>query len=197
VLEIQGRTKFMTPEWWLIVTVAGAFLLVGIALSPLAWLALHHRRTRLEQRMEGQWLEIAAQVRAIEERLSRSDAMWQARNRNGESGTSPAMHSSRPGNSRSLGGARQEHPPASGADPLLEPALIAVPSLAGVPNEREASVAGLTERFAAIWTLADQGGSPETIARATGQPIGQIDLILGLRRQIVGSRTTIPHAPHV
>jgi hypothetical protein len=34
------------------------------------------------------------------------------------------------------------------------------------------------------------------IAKATGQPIGQIELILGLRRHIDGSRTTIPHAPH-
>jgi hypothetical protein len=57
-------------------------------------------------------------------------------------------------------------------------------------------VSGLTQRYAAIWTLADNGGSPEVIARATGQPRGQIDLILGLRRQVDANRTTIPHAPH-
>ena len=34
------------------------------------------------------------------------------------------------------------------------------------------------------------------VARATGQPIGQIELILGLRRQIDGARTTISHVAH-
>ena len=43
---------------------------------------------------------------------------------------------------------------------------------------------GLSQRYAAIWDLADTGASPDVIARATGQPIGQIELILGLRRQI-------------
>jgi hypothetical protein len=74
--------------------------------------------------------------------------------------------------------------------------LIAVPSLPGAPYDREASVSGLSERFDAIWSLADNGSSPEVIARATGQPVGQIDLILGIRRKIAGARTTIPHAPH-
>jgi hypothetical protein len=79
-----------------------------------------------------------------------------------------------------------------------ERALIAVPNLTAAPsNLRDASVSGLTQRYAAIWTLADQGASPEVIARATGQPIGQIELILGLRRQIDGTRTTISHAPQV
>jgi hypothetical protein len=34
------------------------------------------------------------------------------------------------------------------------------------------------------------------MARASGQPMGQIELILGLRRQIDGTSTSIPHAPH-
>jgi hypothetical protein len=83
--------------------------------------------------------------------------------------------------------------------PLLEDeeTLIAVPNLATTPaNDRDAAVNGLTQRYSAIWTLADQGASAEVIARATGQPIGQIELILGLRRQIDGNRTAIPHAPH-
>ena len=57
-------------------------------------------------------------------------------------------------------------------------------------------LSGLTQRYAAIWALADKGATAEVIARATGQPIGQIELILGLRRQIDGTRTTIPHASH-
>ena len=74
--------------------------------------------------------------------------------------------------------------------------LIEVPNLASTSSDREATLSGLTQRYAAIWTLADTGASPEVIARATGQPVGQIELILGLRRQIDGARTTIPHARH-
>ena len=74
--------------------------------------------------------------------------------------------------------------------------LIAVPNLAAAANDREAAAAEISERFAAIWSLAATGSSPELIARATGQPIGQIELILGLRREIDGNRTKIPHARH-
>ncbi len=186
----------MTPESWFVVTVAAAFLLLGIACSPLAWVALHHRRSRSEQRMEGRWNELSGQVRSLEARLAQSEAFRRAHMGNGQAAAEQAMPSRRPGSSRPSNGAWREHSRGTAADAPLEPALIAVPSLAGAPNDREASVSGLTERYAAIWTLAENGGSPEVIARATGQPIGQIDLILGLRRQIDGTRTTIPHAPH-
>ena len=46
---------------------------------------------------------------------------------------------------------------------------------------REANSA-LARRFGPIWELADKGRSPGAIARETGQPIGQVELILGLRR---------------
>ena len=64
------------------------------------------------------------------------------------------------------------------------PTLIAVPSLASLGSEAVASEAagGLLRRFGAIWTLADSGESTGAIAGATGYPIGQVELILGLRR---------------
>lgn len=182
----------MTPESWFVVTVAAAFLLLGIACSPLAWVALHHRRSRLEQRVEARWLELAAQVRSLDARLAESDAFRQA----GLVRAEPASASRRPGVFQPLNGARREHTHVARAESPDEPAMISVPSLAAAPSDREASVNGLAQRYAAIWTLADNGGSPEVIARATGQPRGQIDLILGLRRQVDGTRTNIPHAPH-
>jgi hypothetical protein len=42
----------------------------------------------------------------------------------------------------------------------------------------------LGRRFAAVWEMADSGATPEAIARETGHPIGQVELILGLRRRI-------------
>ena len=79
-----------------------------------------------------------------------------------------------------------------------EPRLIAIPNLASTANDREATLSSLNQAIAAIWSLADSGASPDVIARATGQPIGQIELILGLRRQIDGARpnTTVSHARH-
>jgi hypothetical protein len=68
------------------------------------------------------------------------------------------------------------------------PTLIAVPSLSVSPSEAvleaAAAAAELGRRFGAIWALADAGETPEAIGRATGQPIGQVELILGLRRQL-------------
>ncbi len=62
------------------------------------------------------------------------------------------------------------------------PVLIAVPDLAPPPAESVEIPANLVQRFGAIWDLADSGVPIESIARATGHPIGELELILGLRR---------------
>jgi hypothetical protein len=71
------------------------------------------------------------------------------------------------------------------------PTLIAVPDLSAeskpVPSEFEPA-----RRFEEICALADAGNTADAIARATGQPIGQVELVLGLRRQF--SRAT-PEQP--
>jgi hypothetical protein len=66
------------------------------------------------------------------------------------------------------------------------PTLITVPGLADAPHTASTDPASsdLGQRFAAVWELADAGASPEAIARRTGHPIGQVELILGLRRQL-------------
>jgi hypothetical protein len=46
----------------------------------------------------------------------------------------------------------------------------------------------LSRRHGPIWDLAAAGEPAGEIARATGQPIGQIELILALRRQ-----AEVPH----
>jgi hypothetical protein len=72
---------------------------------------------------------------------------------------------------------------------VAAPTLISVPNLAGVgsPTEESASSAELERlgsRFSAIWELAEADASADAIARATGHPIGQVELILGLKRQL-------------
>ena len=170
----------MPPESWLVVTVAAAFLLLGIAGSPLAWALLHQQRSRSEQLMEKDLRKLAEQLRVLENRQAQYES------------TRP--HS--PG-TRSL--ARADSPGMRGsvrANGTHESALITVPNLEGEPHDRDVTLSGLKERYAAIWALADSGSKPDVIARATGQPIGQIELILGLRRQIDGTRALYSHAPH-
>ena len=72
------------------------------------------------------------------------------------------------------------------------PTLIAVPTLAAGASESsaQAAAAELAERFGAIWGRANAGASAEAIARETGQPVGQVELILALRRQLA----TLPDA---
>jgi hypothetical protein len=71
--------------------------------------------------------------------------------------------------------------------------LISVPDLAAPlasppPDD-------LARRFGSIWDLAEAGASPESIARDTGQPIGQVELILGLKRPRASSGSRGPRMP--
>lgn len=66
------------------------------------------------------------------------------------------------------------------------PTLIAVPDLAAAQAATLAPApevaAELQRRYGPIWEMADRGLAVEAIARATGQPAGHIELVLGLRR---------------
>ncbi len=64
------------------------------------------------------------------------------------------------------------------------PTLISVPDLGAPPCPPAEAASELEKRFGPIWELAERGEPAEAIARITGQPIGQVDLVLGLRRQL-------------
>jgi len=183
----------MTPETWTMMLAAVAFLLLGIAVSPLAWVALRHRRSRFEQELEQRWRETVNRLGALEARLEQIDTISRdqpaTEQHPADSMVPHGPHWPRAVHARPKRGERAR------ADAAPAPTLIAVPSLAAPPSEREASINGISHRYAAIWSLADSGASADVIARATGQPIGQIELILGLRRQIDASRTKVPHGP--
>ncbi len=180
----------MTPETWTVMLAAAAFLLLGIAVSPLACVALWHRRFRFEQQIERRWRETLERLSALEAWLEQIDRI----------SSNATVSEKQPGDSSLPRGphwprvvpARPDRVESVRAD-ASAPTLIAVPSLAAPPSEREASINGISARYAAIWSLADSGASADVIARAMGQPIGQIELILGLRRQIDASRTNVAH----
>jgi hypothetical protein len=179
----------MPPESWLVLTVAAAFLLLGIAVSPLAWVLIYHRRSRSEQVSEKRWRTLADDVRRLENRLTQLESTGPPetkRRGHFRAGASPSRGNPRADPSAGRGPAR--------ASSSSEPRLIAVPNLEATPQDRDLTLSGLKERHAAIWALADSGAVPEVIARATGQPIGQIQLILGMRRQIDATRAHASHA---
>jgi hypothetical protein len=184
----------MPPESWLVVTVAAAFLLLGIAASPLAWVAVLHRRSRSEGQVERRFLELAGRLQALQHRLERCEAAPKGDRGSGKARSTwgPRDRPIRPSEGSGRGGGAASLA-ATGID---DPTLIAVPRLAPTATDRRAAMEALSQRYAAIWSLADTGASAEVIARATGQPIGQIELILGLRRRIDGVPTPVAHESH-
>jgi len=64
------------------------------------------------------------------------------------------------------------------------PTLISVPDLATPPASSSEAAAQLDRRFGSVWAMADAGMPPEALGRETGHPIGQVELILGLRRRL-------------
>ena len=190
----------MNVETWFVLSVAAAFLLLGIAGSPLAWVALHHRKSQLENLME-QALERADRRDAPARGPARAGRRGRTiRRRSKQESASPENGRARTGEVIPTG--RSSRAGVEFPTPRVEArGRRHIPDLRSESRGRLPTTAkhpsnSLSQRYAAIWTLADQGASPEVIAKATGQPIGQIELILGLRRHIDGSRTTIPHAPH-
>jgi hypothetical protein len=75
------------------------------------------------------------------------------------------------------------------------PPLIAVPNLAAEEDEPDLQAESeLVKRHAEVWPLAAAGMPPAEISRQTGQPIGQVELIVGLYRRLHASRGRIDHA---
>lgn len=87
---------------------------------------------------------------------------------------------------------RKPRPDERRSTPFTGPTLISLPDLApsSGPLSNSESGAELGRRFARVWELADAGQSAEAIARSIGQPAGQVELILGLRRQVASTVET-------
>ena len=93
----------MAQETWLVIAVGAAFLLLGIAVSPLGWVALLQRRGRADRDRERSFDELSGQIRALKGRLERCEACASA-----AAGAGAAAGTIRP--------ARFAGTPAAGAD---------------------------------------------------------------------------------
>jgi hypothetical protein len=203
----------MSPHDWFILIAAAAFLLIGIAISPLAWLAMRQQKSQHQAATDRRLNVLEARVNQLETQAG------PARQRAGEVrgevdhkhwGASPPADTIPPMGAASdlrgrtvsdrgrarLGAEYRQQPPLAHFSQLQNreldppPTLIAIPKLSPALPDTDTNLESLADRYASIWDLADSGSRPDAIARATGLPVGQVELILGLRRQ----RTAILHA---
>jgi hypothetical protein len=139
--------------------------LPGLGAGPKPTKARYELARRLD--------ELAGRHRALEARLARIEAS--------SIGAAMAI-ASHPGGPRVGRRADRGTSATSGG-----PTLIAVPNLASPPSMASEAAAELDRRFGAVWAMADSGAPIEVMARETGYPIGQVELILGLRRQLLAA----------
>ncbi len=182
----------MPPALWSLMppftVVAG---LACLALAAILWM-LTTRQMKMIRRETEQRLQMLVQrLLVIESRI----------NKLGNHGRrAPDDHEEPPGHAVK-GASKQDRRTQSFLDgredqaARNEPILIAIPDLGAVEEESdERAGSELGERHGEAWTLAATGVPPEEIARQTGQPIGQIELIVGLYRRLHSSRGSINHA---
>jgi hypothetical protein len=117
--------------------------------------------------------DLLGKVRALEARLATIEG----------SATEPAVSASiasrrttsKPGRRVDLGGSTTS----------AGPTLISVPDLTTPPGSNAEAATELDRRYGPVWAMADDGLAVDAIARETGYPIGQVELILGLRRRLL------------
>lgn len=73
------------------------------------------------------------------------------------------------------------------------PSLISVPDMT-LQTENETDAASLAQKHGDVWTMAERGLDAAEIARATGRPIGQVELIVRLHRHHHASKKSGQHA---
>jgi hypothetical protein len=156
------------PELAVIVALAALLAVVSAVAGALWWRSRAVPLIRVAQLAR----DLAERQRALEEILER----WEkARAREAPGG-------SHPGGPRSATTVHRFDPPRPSA--VAGPTLIAVPDLAAPRAAAPAAEASaeLARRYGAVWEMAERGLAAEAIARAIGQPVGQVELVLGLRR---------------
>ncbi|AGA26666.1 hypothetical protein [Singulisphaera acidiphila] len=147
---------------------------LGLTLVVLAWVVAQLRRQ-----------PISALVKSVDDLRTRQDHLEAMMEKAGSARQAEPAPQGHPGPPLRRPGSRSRRVDAAEPTAVSGPTLIAVPSLATASLPSSAAVGlDLGRRFSPIWDLADTGATPDAIARSTGQPIGQVELILALRRQL-------------
>lgn len=152
-----------------------------VALGTLA-LVLARRLDQMRVRTELRLDELTRRLRQIESRFGTS-MNDRTRERSAKAGTV------------NQSAVRSTFAADCSAPASTRPTLISVPDLAADSQDQSpADVGELSQRHAEIWALAAAGASALEIARQTGQPIGQVELIVGLYRRSSSHQGTADHA---
>ncbi|WP_406696034.1 hypothetical protein V5E97_34065 [Singulisphaera sp. Ch08] len=165
----------MTPSPRLLMTLVVILSAVlGLTLTILAWVVVQLRRQ-----------PVATWVKNLDDLRTRQDALEAMMEKANSTRLAEPALKAHPGPPLRRPGTRSRRIDAAEPTAVSGPTLIAVPSLVTASLPSSAAVThDLGRRFSPIWDLADTGATPDEIARSTGQPIGQVELILALRRQL-------------
>lgn len=149
-----------------IITLSVLLAVVSALAGALWW------RVRSAPLIRAAWLarELAERQEALESLIARLEPQPRSPRRGAVSTANPSRTST-----------LRADPPVR--DPIPGPTLIEVPDMSATGRDDPARGADLASRYGPIWDLAGRGESADAISRSTGLPIGQIELILGLRRR--------------
>lgn len=188
------------PSWPLLYWLTAAFALLGFAAVGVS-VVLCRRLGKLRTVTEQQLGELASRLRAIEARLDPDEAAVSAGVEAGGGDGARRPGARRPGARRPgargpgylPGFAASDSGGPAGVETRADPALISVPNLAtaGEPDPEVAEA--LSQRHAEVLSLSAGGVRAEEIAHRTGQPVGQVELILGLFRHSQPTRGSSDH----
>lgn len=73
------------------------------------------------------------------------------------------------------------------------PSLISIPDMTTRPPDESDDAANLAQKHAEVWAMAERGLAAAEIARSTRRPIGEVELILGLRGRRNASKSAGDH----
>ncbi|MDR3620832.1 MAG: hypothetical protein P4L85_15885 [Paludisphaera borealis] len=158
------------PDFWLSATLASNFLLVLLSAASCLFLIrrldqIVRARATAEQRL----IQLAFDLRRLEQRIAHLDLRPTAAA--AEAPSPPAL----------------KHTEAA-------PSLIAVPDLSYQGDAEGDDADNFAQKHGDVWALVEAGRDPTEIAEATGRPIGQVELIVGLYRQYLATRNVGDHA---
>ncbi len=155
---------------------------VGFGLASLTFFALHRYRKHRQSRLETELTRTLRQIHVRQQHIKpRTVPLSEP--------TSPPPEFRK---DRGLvfpsfeGTAVPEQPISVG----VAPTLISIPSLDSQPFEDSGEIDdNLGHRYSAVWNMAEEGNDLESISKATGFLIGEVELILGLMRAIQNTAT--------
>ncbi len=164
-------------HFWLSASLACNFTLVLLAVATCLFLIRRvDRLSRFEQMTEQRLIQLAFDLRRLEQRTYELEHRRGAGPIVGQSGSTGAPRSQKSGETETV------------------PPLISVPDLTFQGEGEADDAASLAQKHGDVWAMAEAGLGPVEISQTTGRPIGQVELIVGLYRQYHASRSAGDHA---